>query len=175
MMHRTRVFGARNGPLTAQVLFIAEAPGRLGADLTGLPLMGDRSGQNFDDLLRCTGFSRGSVFITNAVVCNPRDHAGRNDRPSRQELLNCSGHLQRLLAILDPAWVVPLGEVALNAVGLISSHGLRLRESVGRPHPWFGRRLFPLYHPSPRAMLHRPIETQRKDYRRLGQLTRCPT
>ena len=33
---RTRVLSERNGSLDAQVLFVAEAPGRLGADQTGI-------------------------------------------------------------------------------------------------------------------------------------------
>ncbi len=41
MEGRRRVLGAGNGPLDARVLFVAEAPGRLGGDKTGVPLVND--------------------------------------------------------------------------------------------------------------------------------------
>src|SRR5579883_877427 len=43
MEGRTRVLGPANGSLDADILFIAEAPGRLGADSSGIPLMGDQT------------------------------------------------------------------------------------------------------------------------------------
>ncbi len=45
MEGRARVLGQANGPLSARVLFIAEAPGRFGADMSGIPLAGDRTGR----------------------------------------------------------------------------------------------------------------------------------
>ncbi len=51
MVGRTRVLSAQNGPLDARVLFVAEAPGRLGGDRTGVPLSADQSGCNFAEFL----------------------------------------------------------------------------------------------------------------------------
>ena len=81
MEGRTRAIGPENGPLDARVLFVAEAPGRLGADRTGVPLSGDQTGRNFDALLVSAGIDRRRLFVTNAVLCNPRRPDGRNDRP----------------------------------------------------------------------------------------------
>lgn len=170
MEGRTRVLGDANGPLTARMLFVAEAPGRFGADAMGIPLTGDRTGRTFDLLLASAGLRRSDLFITNAVLCNPRDAQGRNDRPTRREIANCSSHLLRLLAILDPAWVVTLGVVALQAVGAIEPHTALLQRDVGQSIPWFGRFLVPLYHPGPRALIHRPLYLQERDYRRLADL-----
>ena len=170
MNGRTRVLGHANGPLTARLLFIAEAPGRLGADISGVPLTGDRAGRTFSTLLDAGGFPRADVFITNAVLCNPRDVAGRNDRPARREVANCGSHLVRLIRIVQPAWVVTLGAVALDAVSRIAPHGLVLARDVGRPVAWHGRQLVPLYHPGPRALIHRPLVVQRADYQRLAAL-----
>src|SRR5438046_3124119 len=81
MEGRTRVLGPANGPMSARILFVAEAPGRFGGDRSGVPLSGDRTGRTFTELLGAAGLRRDEIFITNAVLCNPRDHAGRNDRP----------------------------------------------------------------------------------------------
>ena len=45
---RRKVFSEANGNIDSKALFIAEAPGRLGADKTGIPLYGDRTGDNFE-------------------------------------------------------------------------------------------------------------------------------
>ena len=39
--------GHANGRPDARVLFLAEAPGRLGGDRTGVPLTSDQTGRNF--------------------------------------------------------------------------------------------------------------------------------
>lgn len=44
---RKKVFSLLNGKLHSKVVFIAEAPGRLGAECTGIPLYGDKTGDTF--------------------------------------------------------------------------------------------------------------------------------
>ena len=131
MEGRRRVLGSGNGALDARVLFVAEAPGRLGGDRTGVPLVSDQSGRNFTCLLQAAGWRRDEVFVTNAVLCNPRDGRGRNDTPAAREIRNCSPHLRDLLAILDPPYVVALGRTALAALALIAPHEAALRRDVG--------------------------------------------
>jgi uracil-DNA glycosylase family 4 len=170
MEGRTRVLGPANGAVSARILFVGEAPGRFGADASGVPLWGDRTGRTFGDLLAAAGLSRSDIFITNAVLCNPRDEMGRNDRPTRAEVANCQVHLARVIRIINPDWVVTLGATALGAVERMEPHGRVLRCDVGVPVRWFGRWLLPLYHPGPRALIRRPVEVQRADYARLGEL-----
>ena len=170
MEGRRRVLGHANGPLEARVLFVAEAPGRLGGDKTGVPLVSDQSGRNFTRLLDGIGWSRDDVFVSNAVLCNPRDERGRNDTPSMAEIRACAGHLRDLLAILDPPYVVTLGRAALAALALIAPHEAELRRDVGQSLPWHGRTLRPLYHPGPRAQLHRTFTQQQADFARLRAL-----
>jgi uracil-DNA glycosylase family 4 len=167
---RTRVLGPANGPLDARVLFVAEAPGRLGADRTGVPLSADRSGRNFAEFLEAAGLDRARVFLTNAVLCNPRDVRGLNARPTAGELRRCSTHLADLVELLDPPWVVALGRVALDALHLIEPHDAVLANDVGRPIPWNGRTLVPLYHPGPRSVARRSRTRHLADYARLGNL-----
>jgi uracil-DNA glycosylase family 4 len=172
MEGRVRLLGPANGALHPRVCFVAEAPGRRGGDRTAIPLCGDQSGRNFERLLTAAGLDRDAVFITNAVLCNPRDAAGRNAPPSTAEIRNCSGFLAATLDLLQPSYVVALGAVALRALALIEPHGATLAGNVGDLIPWHGRWLIPLYHPGPRAQLHRPFARQAEDFRRLGALLR---
>ncbi len=173
MEGRTRVLGPGNGTLDAPVLFVAEAPGRLGADRTGVPLSADQTGHNFASFLAGTGLARSDVFVTNAVLCNPRSPDGRNDRPTAHEVRNCSPHLAEVIRLLDPVWVVALGRVALDALRLVAPHDVELARDVGTPVPWHCRTLVPLYHPGPRSVSRRGREQHRADYARLAELMRA--
>jgi len=170
MEGRRRVLSTANGPPDARVMFIAEAPGRRGGEVTGVPLSRDASGQRFTRLLALAGLSRDEVFITNAVLCNPRAESGTNRPPSKAELQNCSGWLRAQMLLIDAEVVVTLGAVALAALDRIERHGLTLKTDAGRAVPWNGRLLVPLYHPSPRAGLSRSYADQDDDFRRLGEL-----
>jgi DNA polymerase len=148
-------------------MFVAEAPGRLGAVRTRLPLSGDATGQNFENLLAEAGWTRRDVWITNAVLCWPGSLQGLNRRPSTAELQSCSHFLAEQLSLVQPSVVVPLGLAALAALHLVSPiPSIVLRTAVGRPHDWYGRFLFPLYHPSPRVVnTRRSLVKQRADFR----------
>jgi uracil-DNA glycosylase len=172
MEGRRRVLSRANGSPVARVMFIAEAPGRNGGEVTGVPLTRDPSGRRFTHLLEQAGIDRSDVFITNAALCNPRDHAGHNRTPTRREVRACSSWLAEQIRLVEPPVVVTLGRTALDALSLIEPHSYTLREHVGRPAPWHGRTLVPLYHPSPRAGLSRTYEQQDEDFRRLGALVR---
>jgi uracil-DNA glycosylase len=169
MAGRRRVLSAACGPVPARLMLVGEAPGRRGADRTGVPFSGDAAGRALADLLEGAGLERGDVFITNAVLCNPRDAAGRNAAPTRAELANCAGFLARQIALVNPQVVAPLGAVALAALGRLHPHGLTLAD-VGVPARWNTRVLFPLCHPSPRARGHRGLARQRADFSRLAAL-----
>jgi uracil-DNA glycosylase family 4 len=157
-------------------MFIAEAPGRAGADRTGIPLHGDATGINFETLLAHAGFDRHStdpakrIFVTNAVLCNPRDEKGNNGTPNEEELRNCSFHLQMQMDLVRPKVLVTLGAKALEALALIRFHELKLSRDVASLQWWNGRRLFPLYHPSPRALMSRNLTRQKQDYVELARL-----
>jgi len=170
MERNTAVLGPLNGRLEARLLVIGEAPGRFGSAVTRIPFHGDRSGENFERLLPHAGLRREDLFIANAVQCNPKDGKGRNDRPTPQEMRNCSGYLRELLDIVRPPYVVTLGQKALDALHLIEPHKIALKDSVAIATPWRGCKVVPLYHPSGRAMAKRPFRQQAKDYTRLGRI-----
>lgn len=168
----TRVLSWANGPAGASVMFVGEAPGRLGADRTAVPFHGDKAGDNFELLLRLARLSRRDVFVTNAVLCNPRDEAGNNAPPPKSVLKNCSENLAKQIRAVDPRIVVTLGSAALESTRLIEPHHLSLAGSVRTSHSWFGRSLIPLYHPGARAMIHRNFALQTADYYFVGELAR---
>lgn len=168
MEDRHRVLDTANGPLDALILFVAEAPGRFGGDRTGVPLSSDQSGRNFTRLLAAADIAREQVFVTNAVLCNPRDVQGRNATPSMREVANCRPLLAETLALVRAPLVVALGRIALATLDRIEPHGLSLRHDVARIVPWHGRHLAPLYHPGPRAQLHRSFVQQQEDFRAIA-------
>ena len=170
MEGRKRVLSSRNGTATAGVMFVAEAPGRYGADRTGIPLYGDPTGNNFDRLLDSVGWSRSDIFVTNAVLCNPRNEAGNNSKPTDEELANCSIHLESTIKYVNPKVIATLGASSLEAMNLIHPHQFTLSRDVAKPLTWYGRILFPLYHPSPRAQLHRGFSRQALDFAKLKDL-----
>ncbi len=173
MEGRRRVLSHANGPLDARVVFVAEAPGRLGGEKGGVPLTGDASGRNFTRFLEAAGLRREAVFVTNAALCNPQTPRGTNAPPSPQELRHCSPLLARTLAVLRPAVVVTLGNKALSALALIRPHAITLREHAATPVAWNGHTLFPMYHPSPQVVVSptgRSHARQEEDYRGLRRL-----
>ena len=170
MESRKRVLSRANGSLDSKVLFIAEAPGRLGADKYGIPLFGDQTGNNFEYLLEHAGLRRDTVFITNAVICNPRNDIGNNASPKSSEIQNCSHILGLTIEIVNPRYIVTLGAKALQALQCISPHDIKLSEHVANLVHWNSYHVLPLYHPSPRAMIHRPISDQISDYLFLGSV-----
>ena len=173
MCGRTAVLSDLNGPIDARVMFIGEAPGRKGADRTRIPFSGDQSGRNFERFLTSINLQRSEIFITSAALCNPRKATGANRRPTASELRNCSDFLRRTLALVDPAVIVTLGMVALEALKLLQYHELNLRKDAGKIRLWNGRLLVPLYHPSPQVLItSRDEKAQLRDYKVVARAMR---
>ncbi|MDW8318900.1 MAG: uracil-DNA glycosylase [Anaerolineae bacterium] len=104
------------GDPRARVMVVGEAPGRHGADRTGVPFTGDRSGRRLQALLIRAGLSWEEdpamerprlrrVFLTNVVRCNPPG----NRNPTPQETANCAPFLREELEAVRPAVVVAVG------------------------------------------------------------------
>ena len=173
MCGRSAVLSELNGSIAARIMFIGEAPGRKGADQTRIPFSGDQSGKNFERFLASVGLAREQIFITSAAICNPRTESGANRKPSLAELRNCSDFFRRTIEVVDPAVVVTLGSVALDALKSIEHHCLSLRESAARIHQWDGRVLVPIYHPSPQVLAsHRREAEQLRDYKVVAEAIR---
>jgi uracil-DNA glycosylase family 4 len=155
---RRRVPG--HGPARASLVLVGEAPGRFGADRTGIPFSGDRSGAFLRELIAELGLdAERDVYITNVVKCNPRDERGHNRAPSTDEIAACRPHLTAELRLLRPRVVVSLGALACRAL-----LGRPLREVRGIPIRQDGLLLFALYHPSYAASYSYPRERYREEF-----------
>jgi DNA polymerase len=173
MCERAAVLSELNGPLHARVMFIGEAPGRKGADRTRVPFSGDQSGKNFERFLASINLQRSEIFITSAAICNPRAASGANRRPKASEIRNCSTFLRRTIDLVEPAVMVTLGTVALEALKLLHYHEFTLKNDGGRIRRWDGRLLVPLYHPSPQVLItSRDERMQLKDYQVVARAMR---
>jgi uracil-DNA glycosylase family 4 len=132
-----------DGAVPAAVAFVGLAPGRLGADRTGIPFSGDRSGELLREMIARAGIGR--VFITNLVRCNPRDACGRNRDPLRREITNCREYLDVELACVRPRIVVCLGRIAWRELaGGAIPFNPRAAEAMDTAR-W---RVYPMYHPA---------------------------
>ena len=167
MANLPAVLSSQNGSIYSDLIFVAEAPGRLGAGRTGVPFRGDRSGDNFELLLDHVGLKRKDIFITNAVLCNPLK-SGNNRRPTTKEIENCSSFLQDLIDLIAPKVISTLGGAGLEAINRIFGTRYKLADVVARPLSVCEFILFPLYHPSPRVVYtRRTLDEQKIDFRKL--------
>jgi len=127
-------------------MIVGLAPGKDGADLTGIPFTRDPSGQLINEMLLVAGLSREEdVFITNLVKCNPKDDRGRNRTPSKKEIENCLPHLRCEISYLKPRIVVPLGRAATEFI--LNTRISKMREFHGRKRFKEGIFFFPFIHP----------------------------
>jgi len=166
------ILSSKNGSIHTDLLFVAEAPGRFGSGRTGIPFHGDRSGDNFEQLLNHVGLKRKDIFITNAVLCNPLKN-GNNRRPTTKEIDNCIPFLETLISIITPKIISTVGGVGLVAINRIFETRYKLADVVASPLPIGKFILFPLYHPSPRVIYtRRSLDHQKKDFEKL--LTNLP-
>ena len=109
-----------SGCESSTLLIVGLAPGKHGANKTGVPFTGDSSGELLFKVLSRLGIER-QVRITNAVKCLPVQN-----KPSRIELLNCQRFLATELAehVRKKEFVVlALGRVAHGSI--LRSMGLR--------------------------------------------------
>jgi DNA polymerase len=155
------------GPIDADVLVVAEAPGyhedREGRLLAGAP------GALFDEVLQDAGLARADVFLTSVVKCRPP--TGRTPFPDEVEA--CDGWLFREIALVQPKVVVTLGALALR---LVTGRHERLGDVHGQMlHAHVRDRdvvVWPLYHPAAAMHARTLVEPLRADARALGGLLR---
>lgn len=169
-MAYSHVLSPANGPLSARAIFVAEAVGRRGGAVTGIPLTHDESGRRFAAFLALAGLRRDDVFVTNAVLCNPLDAAGRNRPPTPADVARCRPFLARTLAIVRAPVVVALGRVALESLRAVAPHTADLPHDAATSIAWSNRILVPMYHPGRQSTMRRPHAQQEEDWRRLASL-----
>ncbi|HEU5098547.1 MAG TPA: uracil-DNA glycosylase [Roseiflexaceae bacterium] len=167
---RSRIVHGYGNP-GARIVFIGEAPGRHGADRTGVPFSGDKSGRVLQRMLIELGLSaeqapaerpRLHCFVTNAVRCCPP----ANRTPTPREQANCAPFLAAELAAIDPRIVVPIGLTALQAVARHYQFAIpsTIRPLHATPIEQARRVIVPLIHPSriSRAQIEAFMMTMRR-------------
>ena len=139
------VFG--EGRVGAPVMMIGEAPGEQ-ESLQGRPFVG-KAGKNLDAFLAEAGMDRAALYVTNVVKFRPTklSAAGRtvNRPPTQEEIKLFLPWLLREIGLVDPRYIITLGNVPLKA---LTGRGSVIGELHGRFIDWQGRRLFPMYHPA---------------------------
>lgn len=112
------------GDPNARLLILGLAPGAHGSNRTGRPFTGDGSGNFLYPVLYKAGFASQpngthrddglrltDAYITATVRCAPPQN-----KPTPQEIANCSSHLDRELALLtNVKVVVVLGKIGFDA------------------------------------------------------------
>jgi DNA polymerase len=129
-------------PTSTPLVLVGEAPGAA-EDATGLPFVG-RAGTLLDELLTQAGLSRDGVGVLNVLKCRPPG----NRAPTRTEIANCRGWLDRQIDLMPDALVVTLGG---TAAAWAFGKPVKIADVRGRTHPLVGhpgRIVIPTYHPS---------------------------
>jgi DNA polymerase-1 len=99
------------GPLTADMLFVGEAPGE-DEEKSGRPFVG-RAGSFLDrHVFRGSGIERSSIRLSNAIRCRPKN----NKTPGTSEIKLCRHHLEAEIERIKPKVIVLLGNVPLYSL-----------------------------------------------------------
>ena len=163
------------GDINAKLMILGLAPAAHGGTRTGRAFTGDKSGDFLFNCLHKTGISNlptsihsrdglklNSAYITNILKCVPPD-----DKPLAMELDNCSSYFNDEIQNLNNLKVIiTLGKIAFdNCIKfykknytinkkLIFIHGVKYKLPDGKI-------LIPCYHPSPRNVNTKVINTKK--------------
>ncbi|MGE5392735.1 MAG: uracil-DNA glycosylase [Candidatus Saccharibacteria bacterium] len=146
----------------ADVVFLGEAPGRTESE-TGRPFVG-RSGQYLRQLIRSLGLDDvKDVYITSPVKYFPKQ--GHGPKPS--EILHGKQHLMDQLKVIQPKFIVLLGNTAISAMlgksrPALSHHGTFMAEE--------GTEFYLTIHPAAAIRFKKFRKIIEADFRRLGRL-----
>lgn len=129
----------KSGSPNAKVMFLGEAPGQ-NEDETGLPFVG-KAGELLTNIILAAGWTRDEVYIANICKCRPPQN--RTPRPS--EAANCRPFLDLQIKVVNPAYIVCLGNVAAQNLLGVETPISSLR---GQLYEYNGRKVLCTYHPS---------------------------
>jgi len=169
------------GFTNSDILFIGLAPGRLGADITGIPFTRDSSGKLFQLALSSSGISMEpngldqnedliKAYVTNLVKCNPKDSNGNNRYPSQTEIDNCKYYLNIEMSSIHFDVIVPLGKLATeNVLNKKCSKFSSIHNKLIKLNEFY---CIPFIHPSYVARGAYPKDKYIDDFRSLAQWVR---
>ena len=157
-----------DGPATAKVIFIGEAPG-FHEDRKGIPFCG-AAGKLLEQLLELVGLKRKDVFIGNMVKHRP---LGNRD-PMPEEIEACRPFLDKQIKIINPKVIVTLGRFSMNKFlpgeFISQNHGrARLVDYVGNK-----RIVIPMYHPAAALRSGKIMEELKVDFQKISEFLQTP-
>lgn len=156
-----------SGPERADLLFIAEAPGkdeeRKGAILVG------KTGEEFDrQYLPLAGLQRGRVLAANAISCFPNTPKGKLDPKSKKDqalLQSCAqANLYPLIERGKFKALIPMGRFAADAT--LEGCDLELQHGIPTTSIW-GTAAYPMFHPALGIYEPKKMSYLRTDWYRL--------
>ena len=110
-----------DGNPKARLMLIGEAPGE-DEDRQGLPFVG-KSGKLLDQMLKCIGLDRDSVYITNILPWRPPG----NRKPNPNEIQACLPFVERHIELIAPEGLMLLGGTSASALLNRADGIMRLR------------------------------------------------
>jgi len=148
---RTQVAPYRGDPRT-DIMVIAEAPGAE-EDKTGIAVIG-RSGSYLINIFTNAGLPIEDIFVTNTILCRPKDNAAPNNR----QLEQCAKWINKLIEMVDPKVIIAVGRIAcIRIIPEIMDSSKKMDKIEGQFFTsmyYDGRVVVPLRHPS--AILRQP-------------------
>jgi DNA polymerase len=144
------VFGV--GPVTAEVLFVGEAPGA-DEDRQGEPFVG-AAGQMLNRIILACGLKREEIFICNILRCRPPG----NRQPKPEEAANCREWLDGSIELVRPKIICCWGAVA--AQNLLQTK-IGITKLRGRFYEYRGIPVLCTFHPA--ALLEGRSPEKKKD------------
>jgi uracil-DNA glycosylase family 4 len=153
------------GNLDAQIMLIAQAPGRQ-EDHEGKMFIGP-SGRVLNDLLKRANIKRQDVYMTNLIKCMLPKYR----KPKVEEIKQCQKYLEKEIEIIEPQVLVPLGFIAIKFIfkkyDIEIPHKDNFSSIFGNLHLVNNKKVLPLPHPA--ALLHNPSykEETEKHYEKL--------
>ena len=155
------------GDFAARLVIVGLAPAAHGGNRTGRVFTGDRSGDFLFRALYKAGFANqptsinrdDGLHLTDCAITNPCHCAPPANKPTKEEIANCSEWFERTFAILPVRVIVALGQTAWQkmidhalVMEWLSSKGRRPKFGHAREIPLDEGRswLIGCFHPSPR-------------------------
>ena len=163
------------GDINAKLMILGLAPAAHGGTRTGRAFTGDKSGDflfsclykiGISNLLTSThredGLRLNSTYITNILKCVPPD-----DKPLNQELNNCSNYFDNEIKnLISLKVIICLGKIAFdNCIKFYKKNFLIKEKFIFKHGAKYnlpdGKILISCYHPSPRNVNTKIIDTQK--------------
>lgn len=141
------------GSMDSKIILVGEAPGK-NEVLKGKPFVG-AAGKYLDEFLDILKLHRNDIYITNAVKYRPTKASKKtgnkiNRTPKRDEIEEFKEYLFREISIIDPKFIVSLGNVPFktiiedNSLNIGTYHGKTLEKKINNKEYI----IYPLYHPA---------------------------